>query len=94
VPAPISGAGHVRHGAAGYEDEVIGAEVFTEAAGVDGALYDAFGDRREVCLLGDDVVPARLVRAEKREAERGAGLGGFQVAVEQPLESTVVRSFG
>jgi hypothetical protein len=77
VPTPATGAGHVRHGATGDKDEVIGAEVLTEAAGVDGAPHYAFGDRREIRLLGGNVVPARLFWTEEREAEGGVGLCGL-----------------
>jgi hypothetical protein len=68
------------------EDEVVGVEVGTEAAGVDGAPHDGFDDRRQRRLLGVDVAPARLFGAEEREAERGVEFRRLQVAVEQRLE--------
>lgn len=86
MPAPVVGAGHGGHGAAGDEDEVLGVEVLTETAGFDGAPHDAFGDRREVGLLGGDVGPPRLPGTEERVSEPGVCLGGLQIAVEEGFE--------
>jgi hypothetical protein len=65
VAAPVAGAGHVRHRTASDQDEVGGAEVGAQEAGLDDALHDAFDDRRERRLLGVDLVPVRLLRSQR-----------------------------
>jgi hypothetical protein len=86
VPPPVAGAGHVCDGATGCEDEVAIVKVVTGAADVDDTPHDAHGDCRELRRFGGDEVPLRLLRAEECDSERGVGLRGFQVVLEQRFE--------